>query len=136
MSEQSKLARALQRADEDIRRQARRRRETRKQAARISDLIESADLVAVLDSMIIVEFVVESFAAAAPILEAIETRLGVEFDSTVDAAQYGWRECRTSGAKWLRVDLKPMADSAVCKAVVVGMKTEPVYAFDCSGAQA
>ena len=133
----SSFDKSFARAAELAREAAANRRELKRRCAPVRDLIDRSSCVVLTSEgdRLMVEFEVDSFADGADLLEAFESRLGIEFTKTFDQAEYGWREYIAPDAPWLRVDLRPKAGSEVCRRVVVGEKREPIYGFDCGGAR-
>lgn len=68
-----------------------------------------------------------------PILEAIEKRIGIEFDNTSDYASEwsAFRSFKSKAVPWLRVDAEVKAEGAACRPVVVGYDTVPKYEIHC-----
>jgi hypothetical protein len=76
---------------------------------------------------------VKKLADIEPLLDHLQKKFGFEFDSTVDAPEYGWRQFESTSASWLCVNAELIGDSIECRRVVVGYQDPlPIYKFECS----
>jgi hypothetical protein len=66
-----------------------------------------------------------------PLIESLETSLGIEFDKTEDVPEYSWREFKCEKNPWIRVDAELIADNPECRRVIVGYDTVPKYEIKC-----
>jgi hypothetical protein len=68
-----------------------------------------------------------------PVIEAIESEFGIEFDKTEDVADYGWRLFKCKDHDWIRVDAEVKQGSEECRKVIVAYETKqvPVYEIKC-----
>jgi hypothetical protein len=68
-----------------------------------------------------------------PVIEALEEGFGIEFDSTEDVANYGWRLFKCKDYDWIRVDAEVKQGSEECRKVIVAYETKqvPVYEIKC-----
>lgn len=85
----------------------------------------------ILGCQLLIRVKVQKLTDIQPVLECLEEDLGINFDQTTDQASYSWREFKSAGAPWLRVDAELAADGPECRRVIVGYKQEPVYELKC-----
>ena len=85
-----------------------------------------------LDCQLMLEFEVQSFYQATSILIQIESALNTEFVETSDSHDLGCRLIYNKD-KTIRVDLRPIESSPLCRQEIIGYKQKPVYKFICEG---
>lgn len=84
-----------------------------------------------MSSQILIRMKVDRIKDIEPLIESLESSLGIEFDKTVDQAEYSWREFKCAKAPWIRVDAELSADGPECRRVIVGYENVPKYEFKC-----
>ena len=84
-----------------------------------------------LSNMLIVCIKVKRIADIEPVIEYLQDQMGIEFDSTRDDANMGWRIYSCKAEPWFRVDAELESDGPDCRRVIVGYETVPKYEIKC-----
>jgi hypothetical protein len=99
------------------------------------DRLENKDQIQLMvaSNIMLVRVKVAKMDEVSPVIESLESELGIEFDKTEDRAEYGWRLFTCKDAPWIRVDAEIEPGSEECRKVIVAYETQqvPVYEIKC-----